>query len=372
MIRLAKPEISEEDIFRAVEVLRSGMLVQGDNVLAFEQNLATFAKLPYAVVVSSGTAALHLALKGLGIGPGDTVIAPAFTFPATANVIEVVGAETALCDVDEKTFVVSPEAVVERIASLQGKKVKAVMVVHEFGYPARISEISEICRKHGLFLIEDAACALGTEADGKHPGFYSDIACFSFHPRKAITTGEGGAIMTRNLDIAEKIICLRNHGIMHSTGGINFQEAGLNYRLTEFQAALALGQIDRFGAELNRRRELTALYRQELKNIPGLTLPEIPAGHSLQSFMVLLDATFSRNNIIASLLDRGIQTNIGAQALNCLFYYRQKYNLNEDSFPVSTRLYNSGLLPLHGRLIDNDIQVVCKVLCQLLFSSKQP
>ena len=349
MIRLSKPDLRDEDIARVIDVLRSGMLVQGENVAAFERKLEAFADLPHAIVVSSGTAALHLTLKALDIGPGDTVLAPAFTFPATANVIEAVGAETALCDVDPRTYVVTPESVAVSIATLRDKRLKAVMVVHEFGYPARIAEIAEICRHHKLVLVEDAACALGTVADGRQPGFYGDAACFSFHPRKAITTGEGGAVLTRRKDIADRISTLRNHGIIYGEEGLDFRDAGLNYRLTDFQAALALGQLDRFGNELARRRELAEIYRHKLRDAPGLTLPEIPEGHSLQSFMVTLDASISRKKLIALLMESGIQTNLGAQALNCLTFFQRKYGWNEDSCPVAARLYKTGLvLPLYG------------------------
>lgn len=369
MIRLSQPDIRDEDIARAVEVLRSGMLVQGDNVAAFERNLSTFADLPYVVTVSSGTAALHLTLKGLGIGPGDTVLAPAFTFPATANVIEAVGAETELCDVDTASYVITPEAIAHRIATLQDKRIKAVIVVHQFGCPARIAQISEICRNNQLLLIEDAACALGTIADGKHPGFYGDAACFSFHPRKAITTGEGGAIITRRMELYQKIMALRNHGIYYDNGDIDFRDAGLNYRLTDFQAALAIGQLKRFNHELARRRKLVALYQSELRELAGLTLPDIPNGHSLQSFMITLDETVSRKEFVCSMLNKGIQTNLGAHALNCLTYYQQKYDLNENSFPIATNLYRHGLvMPLHGALTNKDIQKISMVFSDVLTS----
>jgi dTDP-4-amino-4,6-dideoxygalactose transaminase len=234
------------------------------------------------------------------------------------------------------------------------------MVVHEFGYPVRIAEIAEICRHNNLLLIEDAACAFGTVADGKHPGFYGDIACFSFHPRKAITTGEGGAILTRRKDLADRIASLRTHGIVRTADGMDFQDAGLNCRLTDFQAALALGQIDRFGAELARRRELVATYQHELRDVSSLTLPEIPDGHSLQSFMVMLAARFSRKDVMASLLESGIQANLNTGAINCLAYYQRKYGLNENSCPVATRLYRSGLvLPLYGAMTTDDVERIC-------------
>ncbi len=368
MIQLSKPNLTEDDIARAVKVLRSGKLVQGQNVAEFERKLEAFTELPNAVAVSSGTAALHLAIKVFGIGPGDTVIVPAFTFPATANVVEAVGAESAFCDVDPLTYVVSPETIAARVAHLQGKRLRAVIVVHEFGYPARIAEISRICRRNSLVLIEDAACALGTIADGKHPGYYGDAACLSFHPRKAITTGEGGAVLTSCEEVAEKITALRNHGIVHSDTGMDFRDAGLNYRLTDFQAALALGQLDRFPDELLRRRVLAEVYRKHLSDIGGLTLPEIPDGHSLQSFMVTLAASVSRNQLITTLLDNGIQTNLGAQALNCLIYFKRKYGLHEDSCPVASRLYHSGLvLPLYGVLTETEIDRVCRNISESLW-----
>ena len=367
MIRLSKPDLRDEDIARAVAVLRSGMLVQGENVAAFERALEKFSGLPHAVVVSSGTAALHLALWTLGIGPGDTVLAPAFTFPATANVIEALGAETELCDVDSTSYVVTPEAVAKRIAELKNRRLKAVMVVHEFGYPARIAEIADLCQKNGLLLIEDAACALGTVADGHHPGYYGDAACFSFHPRKAITTGEGGAVLTRRPDVAERVEMLRNHGMVKTGGGMDFQAAGLNYRMTDFQAALALGQMERFGDELACRRKLAEVYRRELRNTPGLGLPDIPEGHSLQSFMVVLAASMSRKEIMDGLLESGIQTNLGAQALNDLTYFRNQYGLDENSCPVATRLYQLGLaLPLYGALMTEEIVRICSRLRELL------
>jgi dTDP-4-amino-4,6-dideoxygalactose transaminase len=372
MIRLSKPDIRPEDIARAVAVLDSGMLVQGPQVEAFERGLAAFAGLPHAVAVSSGTAALHLAFKALGIGPGDTVIVPAFTFPATANAVEVLGAKTALCEVDERTYVATPEALADTIASLRDRRLKAVVVVHEFGFPARIAEIASLCRRHRLGLVEDAACALGTLADGRHPGFHGDAACFSFHPRKAITTGEGGAVLTRRADIAEKVKALRNHGIVNGPAGIDFHDAGWNYRLTDFQAALALGQLERFPEELARRRELAATYRSSLERVPGVSLPRMVPGHSLQSFMVVLDEALSRDRIMSALRDGGVQTNLGAQALNCLAYYRQRYGWNADTCPVATRLYRSGLvLPLYGSLPAGEVRRIGELLQRLLPAAGQ-
>ncbi|MGH2361569.1 MAG: DegT/DnrJ/EryC1/StrS family aminotransferase, partial [bacterium] len=185
MIRLAVPDIQESDIARVVEVLRSGNLVQAREVAGFEQALAEYTGIEHVATVSSGTAALHLALLALNIRPGDAVIVPAFTFPATANVVEAVGAEVVLCDVDPTTYVMTPEAFEACIQRHRKGNLRAVVVVHEFGYPARMAEICAVARKNNLPVIEDAACALGTTSDGIHVGGFGDLGCFSFHPRKA-------------------------------------------------------------------------------------------------------------------------------------------------------------------------------------------
>ncbi|MCP3876576.1 MAG: DegT/DnrJ/EryC1/StrS aminotransferase family protein [Desulfobacteraceae bacterium] len=368
MIPLAKPDLRQEDIEKAVSVLRSGMLVQGENVSALEESLSQFTGVEYCSLCSSGTAALHLALKGLGIGNGDGVIVPAFTFPASANVVELLGAETILCDVSFDDFIITPESLEECIKA-SGDNLKAVMVVHEFGCSVKIKEILEICRKHGLLLIEDAACALGAIADGHHVGFYSDAACFSFHPRKAVTCGEGGAVFTHKKDLDNRIRVLRNHGMHYVDGGIDFIEAGFNYRLTDFQAALIHGQLKRFPDELKRRALLAEIYFSFLKECPHLNLPNNTMGHSWQSFMVVLDNNVDRSSIIKQMGQKGVQSNLGAQALNCLQYFSKKYNFKDTDFPEATRLFYSGLvIPLYGSMTENDIKFISSTLKELLKS----
>lgn len=367
MIKLASPDINETDIQKAIEVIRSGNLVQGANVSEFENQLSSFTGIPLSVVVSSGTAALHLSLIALGIGSGDCVIVPAFTFPATANVVEVVGAEIILTDVDSSSYVMTPELLEETIIKNSHKKIKAVIVVHEFGYPAQIEAISEITKKYGLFLIEDAACALGTIADGHHVGYYSDVACFSFHPRKAITTGEGGAVITTSIELAGKIRLLRNHGIRYEDHGMDFVCAGLNYRMTDFQAALAIGQLERFKNELSKRKSLVSKYFKLLKDEKKIRLPYDHTGHSWQSFMVVLNENIDRKKIIDELLVKGIQVNLGAQAINCLSYYKNKYSYQDNEFLNSCELFKNGLvLPLYGKLNEDDIIYVFESLEEVI------
>lgn len=359
MIRLASPDIREEDIDRLLAVIRSGDLVQGRSVEEFERAICDFAGIPNCAAVASGTAALHLALIALGIGQGDHVLVPAFTFPATANVVERVGASVVLCDVAPGSYVVTPDAVEAALSSSKDTAIKAIILVHEFGFPAEVARIAEIARRHGVKLIEDAACAMGTIADGYHPGHYSDVACMSFHPRKAITTGEGGALLSHNAALIEELKRLRNHGIRVRENGLDFTEAGLNYRLTNFQAALGIGQVHRFTDELIARKTLASHYRLRLDGIRQIGLPDNSSGHSWQSFMIVVEGV-SRDLLKAQLLERGVESNLGAQALNCLSYFREKYRTDELSCPEATRLFRCGLvLPLYGKLTVSQIDVIC-------------
>lgn len=366
MIRLASPDIREEDIDRLLAVIRSGELVQGKSVEEFERTVSEFSGIPHCAAVSSGTAALHLALMALGIGHGDQVLVPAFTFPATANAVECVGASVVLCDVAPGTYVVTPDAIDAALSSSKGSAIKAVILVHEFGFPAEVQRIAEIAKRHGVKLIEDAACALGTLADGHHPGQYSDVACLSFHPRKAITTGEGGALLSHNAALIEQLKRLRNHGIKIRDGGLDFTEAGLNYRLTNFQAALGIGQMLRFKDELIARKKLASHYRFRLAGTSQVTLPDDNSSHSWQSFMIIVEG-MSRDLLKAGLLERGVESNLGAQALNCLSYFRTKYQTDEMLCPEATRLYQRGLvLPLYGKLTVEQIDTICEQLLVVL------
>jgi dTDP-4-amino-4,6-dideoxygalactose transaminase len=365
MIKLASPDLRDGDLNRVVGVLKSGNLLQGEIVQLLEDKLQDFTDLPYCTLLSSGTAALHLALLALGIGQGDTVIVPAFTFPATANAVEVVGASLVFCDVDELSYVVTPEKLRECIRQNIDKNLKAMIVVHEFGFPAQMKNICEIAKSFSLKIIEDAACALGTYADGAHVGSYSDLSCYSFHPRKAITTGEGGAIITRVASLDQKVRYLRNHGIKYTEDGLDFIMAGLNYRMTDFQAALGVGQLERFRGEISKRKELAFEYLQGLASSKSWVLPKSNDGHSWQTYMIVLDELINRKQLIQELIGKGIQTNLGAQALNCLTYFQSKYALTEHSCPVATKLYRRGLaLPLYGKLSIGDIRFITKTLIE--------
>jgi len=367
VIKLASPDIRKDDIKRCLEVLKSGNLVQGIYVEKFEKSLGQLNNNRGSFcAVSSGTAALHLGLKALGISKGDCVLVPDFTFPATANVVENLGGEVLFCDVDLYTYCITSELVEKALASFHGE-IKAIIVVHEFGYPAPIKSICEVARKYKIKVVEDSACALGTVADGHHVGYFSDCCCFSFHPRKAITTGEGGAVLSKDLSFIEKVRQLRNHGMKVTNKGLDFVEAGLNYRMTDFQAALGIGQLERYPKELKKREQLAALYMSLLQEQNDLNLPKLIEGHSLQSFMVRLADHINRQKIIDTLLSKGIQTNLGAQALHRLHYYHTRYGRTDGEYPVSSKLYDYGLvLPLYRSLKEKEIKIVSNELKRVL------
>ncbi|WP_127579934.1 DegT/DnrJ/EryC1/StrS family aminotransferase [Paenibacillus koleovorans] len=370
MIKLSQPSFTEEQITSVVEVLKSGMLVQGKKVLQFEELLSDYMNGPYVVAVSSGTAALHLAMIALGISKGDAVFVPDFTFPATANAVELVGARSIMVEVDPSTYCITPETLLAAIKGFEGpEKPKAIIPVHEFGAGVAMDQVMDIAREHGLFVVEDAACALGTQINGRFAGDFGHMGCFSFHPRKSLTTGEGGAITTNDKSLYLELLKLRNHGIEYSNQSIDFVVPGLNYRMTEFQAALGITQVEYFKRMLNIRFEIAQQYQQLLKDIEMFQLPENLDGHSWQTFMIVLNEEYDRRTIINELKSREIETNLGAQALHMLSYFKQKYAYHENDFSVAARLFKHGLaIPIHDKLTASEINKVSEQLVRVLRS----
>lgn len=369
MIKLSAPSIGDEECLAVERVLRSGQLVHGEECEWFERELASYLKCKDVVVVSSGTAALHLALVALGIGQGDAVLVPDFTFPATANVVELVGARPILVDVDLHTYNITPENIRKAIIAWNGReKIRAIMPVHEFGCPADMTTIMQIAKEYDLLVIEDAACGLGAVHRGQKVGTFGDAGCFSFHPRKAITTGEGGAIAVNDTMLAEKMRIWRNHGMQRVNGNINFILPGFNYRLTNFQAALGRVQLTKFDNWLIERKQLRKIYAKNLIS-DKIHLPEDVKGHAWQTFMIRLSDSYDRNRIIGLLRERAIETNIGANALHVLSCYVQKYNLDckKTIGNNSERLYKFGLaLPLYQGLDSEMVEYVSREVLDIL------
>ena len=284
-IPLMKPNITEEDIEEVTRVLRSGMLIQGKEVEALEMNFRMFNKIQHAVALSNGTATLHLALLALGIGKDDEVIIPAFSYIATANVVELVGATPIFVDINIDTFNIDTTKIEQAITH----RTKAIIPVHEFGLAVDMAPIIKLAKAHKLYIIEDAACALGATDNGQYAGTFGDAGSFSLHPRKAITSGEGGMLVTNNESLAAKFRVLRNHGIEMINGKMEFIEAGFNYRMTDFQAALVNSQFKRMYAGLQHKQQLAEIYFKEITS-SLIKLPVVPEGktHSWQTFHVFL------------------------------------------------------------------------------------
>ena len=261
-IPIARTDLLENEINSALDPLKSGWLVQGPKVQEFEKKWSDFTSSHNSIAVTSCTTALHLSLAALGFGPGDEAIVPAFTWISTANVIEHLGGKVTFCDIDPITFNIDVNQLEDKISS----KTKAILPVHLFGLSADMDPINEIAKRHNLWVIEDAACGFGATYKGNHVGTLGTTGCFSFHPRKAITTGEGGMVTTSDSALAEKIRCLRDHGATMSDlqrhhGAkpyllADHPEAGYNQRMTDIQAVIGSTQMDRATKIVDERREL--------------------------------------------------------------------------------------------------------------------
>jgi perosamine synthetase len=363
MLRLSLPNIDDAAIAVVAEVLRSGQLVQGTQVAAFEAELQQWLGCRHAVLVSSGTAALHLALLAGGIGPGDAVLVPDFTFPATGNAVRLVGALPVLVDVDPASYCVTAAALEAALDAWRGpQRLRAVMPVHEFGHPVDMASLHALAQRRGLFVVEDAACAIGARAGERLAGTLGDVGCLSLHPRKTLTTGEGGVLLTDTDALAARLRRLRNHGMERTAQGLVFHEAGYNLRLTDFQAALGRAQLPRLSQWIAQRRTLALAYRQALAPLVArgvLTLPAEHPGHSWQTFMVVLANGVNRAALARRLADDGIEVNLGAQCLSALPSFQDVAVAS----PVALRLYAQGLaLPFCERYGTDEVARVVAAL----------
>jgi len=349
VIRLAWPDLGEEELAAVAEVLESGQLTMGPKVAEFEDGLARACEVEHAVVLSSGTAALHLAVLALGIGPGDEVIIPAYTFPATANVVALAGARPVLVDVDPETMNVRPEAVADAVTD----RTRAVLIVHLFGRPARWEKI-EAAVPERVLLLEDAAGALGARRAGRACGGLGRLGCLSFHPRKIVTTGEGGAVTTGDGELAETIRSMRHHGWRNA----DMPVPGLNYRLSDVLCALGITQLRRLEALHDGRERLAAAYGERLEGLVQLPSADEGDRHGWQAYVVQLDR---RDEALQALQAAGIQAQIGTYVLHRLGAYR-----DHGPFPGADEAYERALaLPFHNRLTDADVDRVAEVLTGL-------
>lgn len=370
MIKLSQPQIPEDAIERVGDILRSGQLVHGDECNAFESELAAYLGAKHALVVSNGTAALHLALLALDIGPGDAVIVPDFTFTATANIVEITGAKAIIVDVERSSYNIDPIKLIECIENWSGpEKLKAIMPVLEFGNPSNLNSYRDIAKNYNISMIEDAACALGAFEKDTMVGTAGDFGCFSFHPRKTLTTGEGGALVTNNTELFQKAALLRGHGMERSSEGVVFKCVGLNYRLTNFQGVIGRAILPHLNNWIAQRQELAAQYKEELSTLIDsklITIPDVSIGHSVQTFMVVLASQLKRSDIIFELKAEGVESNLGAQSMSALGLFLHQQNI-KTIYPVGQELYQQGLaLPLHEGMTKNDVSNVVAALSSVL------
>ena len=362
-IPLSKVDLLDEDRKRVDDVLRSGWIMQGPRVEEFEKSVATFCKTPLAIATSSGTTALHLALELLGIGAGDEVIVPSFSWIASANSIRYTGAIPVFCDVTLDTYNMNPK----NVATLLSDRTKAMMVVHQFGMPCDMNALTILAEKHHIPIIEDAACAIGSRYGNEPIGSASRvrISCLSFHPRNVVNTAEGGMLLTRDTKLAEKARILRNHGMKIPPPADSFPILGYNYRMTDMQAALGIGQIERLGTTITRRRTLASLYHEHLAKFAGVLPPteETKSFSNFQSYMIRLEGSLSkkRDVIVDKLAASGIASKKSIAPIHLQECYKGQPHTGP--LPNTEQLATDGLiLPLYASMSDGDIDFVCKTL----------
>jgi dTDP-4-amino-4,6-dideoxygalactose transaminase len=375
---ISRPSFDARDLAAVAEPLQAGWVVQGPQVARFEARLAEFTGAAHAVACSSGTTALHLALVAAGIGPGDEVIVPAFTWIASANAVVHAGATPRFVDITLADFNLAPA----ELEATRTSRTRAILPVHQFGAPANLDAVLAFARAHDLRVIEDAACGFGTMWRGTHVGTVGDAGCLSFHPRKAITTGEGGMVLTRSAHLAQRCRSLRDHGAERLDDARpawllpDFTDVGFNYRLTDLQAALGVSQMTRADELLASRRALADAYDELLADLTWLQRPVRPTHgtHAFQSYVCLLvddapslatlpAARARRDAIMAALEARGIGTRQGTHAVPHTQAYARRLDVAPEAFPNAQLAEALSIaLPLYPGMTRDDVAYVAESL----------
>jgi dTDP-4-amino-4,6-dideoxygalactose transaminase len=358
VIPISKPFFGDEERREIEAALASGWVAQGPRVQEFEHRFGAFCGVEHAVAATSCTTAMHLAVAALGAGPGDEVVVPAFTWVATANAVAYTGATPVFCDVSLDTFNADPQA----MAAAVTERTVGLLPVHLFGLAADMAAVAAIAERHGLWVVEDAACAVGTRQAGRHAGGFGNAGCFSFHPRKTLTTGEGGMLVTGDAALASRARSRGDHGSARSgevrhAGPRAFELAdhdvlGFNYRMTDLQAALGCAQLERADWLLAERSRLAARYDAALAGLEWLRLPRVPEGeaHGWQSYVCLYEGD-GRDEVMAALEEQGIATRPGTHAPPELGVYGHA----PEEFPNAHAAARQSLaLPLFAGLTDAD------------------
>lgn len=367
-IPIARPTLGEQEAEAARAAILSGWVTQGPRVAEFESRFADHVGAAHAVAVSSCTAALHLSLKVAGVGPGDEVVCPSLSFVATANAVVHAGARPVFADADRDTGNLDPADAERRVTP----RTRAILVVHQVGMPADIDAFHELCAGRGLALVEDAACAAGSSYGGRPIGSHSDLVCFSFHPRKVITTGDGGMITTPDAEVAARLRRLRHHGMSvsdrarHGATDLVFEdylEVGWNYRMTDIQAAVGIVQLGRLTALVEERRRIAAEYARGFADLPFVRVPREPPDRrtNFQSYVVVLgpDCPVPRDEVMRRMLAAGVATRRGVMTAHRATAYRE--GCAGLRLPVSEDLSDRGLmLPLFVPMTPEEVGTVVR------------
>jgi len=374
-IPIARPATGEEEWQALRDPLESGWITQGPKVAAFQEAFARRHRVRHALATCNCTTALRLILAALEVGPGDEVIVPSFTWVATANVVVHCGATPVFVDIDAETFNADPARVAERVTP----RTRAVIPIHLFGLCADVEGIAAAAP--GVPIVEDAACAVGASYKGRPAGGLGRAAGFSFHPRKVISTGEGGMVTTNDDTLAGRINALRNHGATvpeeqrhHGSKPYilpEFHLPGFNFRMTDLQGAVGLVQMEKLDRLLAQRRRLAARYDETLAEVPWLRTPRVPDGceHSYQSYVCMVDESRSpapRNAIMETLQQKGISTRPGTHAVHMLAYYRDRFGWKPDDCPAARDADRLSMaIPLHNRMDESDVAYVVEAIRSL-------
>jgi perosamine synthetase len=366
--RVVEPEIGDEELKNVIEAVKSGWVSgHGKFVEEFEKSFSRYVGVKYGVATSSGTAALHLALAALGVGPSDEVIVPDLTFAATINAVLYTGAKPVIVDICPDYWGIDPEKVSKAITP----RTKVIIAVHLYGHPCDMGAIREVAERHGIYIVEDAAEAHGAEYNGRKVGSFGDISCFSFYGNKIITTGEGGMCLTNDEELSERMKILRNHG-MNPKKRYWHELVGFNYRMSNLLAALGVAQLRRIEHFIEKKREIAKLYAEGLSVTDGITLhPEMSWAKCVYwLYTILAKHHKMRNNLVKRLLKYGIETRIMFYPLHEMPPY-QKYA--KGSYPISSNVSKRGIsLPSSIKLNKSDLAYITqKIIDAISYIGRQ-
>jgi perosamine synthetase len=366
-IYLSRPDICEKDIQAVTEVLKGPNLALGPKMAEFEKKIADYVGTRYAVSVNSGTSALFLCVKALGIEKGDEVITTPFTFIASTNCILMVDAKPVFVDIDPDNLNIDPEKIEEKIT----RKTKAILPVAVFGNPAGMDEVCKIAKKNNLSVIEDSCEALGSELNGKKAGAFGTVGTFAFYPNKQMTTGEGGMIVTDSYEIAEMCVSLRNQGRGKGGGWLAHERMGYNFRMSDINAALGIAQLERIDQFIQKRQQVAGWYQEILADESRIIVPKAPKGCKMSwfVFVVRLKEPYisKRNEILNAMTAEGIQVGNYFPSVTLQPFMVEKFGYKDGDFPIADEVCKSTIaLPFYNNLSKDEVRLVCKTLKKCL------